>query len=97
MSIATMLDPRNKMTLIQFCFPLIHQEADAVKKIDLILDVLQELYNEYLEEYNATFIEQIMQSNTPECSSSSSITEPRKNLQIGREIFDSFIKSVNTL
>ena len=57
MSIAIVLDPMNKMTLIRFCFPLIYKEAEAVKKIDLILDVLQELYNEYLEEYNATVIE----------------------------------------
>ncbi|XP_059441916.1 zinc finger BED domain-containing protein RICESLEEPER 2-like [Corylus avellana] len=56
MSIAAVLDPRNKMTLIRFCFPLIYQEGDAKKKIDLILDVLKELYNEYLKEYNATVI-----------------------------------------
>jgi hypothetical protein len=97
MSIAVVLDPRNKMTLIRFCFPLIYQRGDAMDKVDLILDVLKDLYNEYLEEYNATIVEQNVQSNTLECSSSSLINAPGKNIQSNREIFDSFIRSVDTL
>jgi hypothetical protein len=79
-SISAMLDPRNKMTLIRFCFPLIYQEGDVKDKVDLILDVLKDLYNEYLEEYNATVIGQNVQSNTPECSSSSSINALGKSI-----------------
>ena len=51
MSIVAMLDSRNKLTLIQFCSPLIYQKGDAKDQADFILDVLKDLYNEYLEKY----------------------------------------------
>jgi hypothetical protein len=57
MSIAAVLDLRNKMTLIRFCFPIIYQESEATMNIDRILLILNELYNEYVQEYNSSVVE----------------------------------------
>jgi hypothetical protein len=49
MSIAVVLDPRNKMTMIRFCFPIIYQELEATANVDRILSVLNEFYVEYVQ------------------------------------------------
>jgi len=99
MSIAAVLDLRNKMTLIQFCFPIIYQESKAATNIDCILSVLNELYVEYVQEYNSSVAEHNLQINAIESSSSRSINVVgKKNVLIsGRGLYDSFIRNVDTL
>jgi hypothetical protein len=46
------------MALIRFCFPIIYQEPKATMNIDRILLVLNELYNEYVQEYNSRIVDQ---------------------------------------
>lgn len=38
-SIATILDLKNTIKLIQFCFPLIHSELEATKYIAIIYEI----------------------------------------------------------
>lgn len=47
MAMATVLDPRYKMMLIDFCFPEIYLEAEATRNISMVREALYELYNEY--------------------------------------------------
>jgi hypothetical protein len=97
MSIAAVLDPRNKMTLIRFCFPIMYSESDAKLNIDHVLSSLNELYREYVEVYNSSVIEQNLQSSVQECSSSSSVTAIGRSVQSGKEMYESFVRSVDTL
>jgi hypothetical protein len=87
------------MTLIQFCFPIIYQESKAVMNIYCILSVLNELYVEYAQEYNSSVVEHNLQINAIESSSSRSINViGKKNvLTSGRDLYDSFIRNVDTL
>ena len=50
-SIAVVLDPRNKMTLIDFTFCVIYFEEDALFEISIVHDSLYELYKEYEEDH----------------------------------------------
>ncbi|KAL8495031.1 hypothetical protein ACS0TY_019253 [Phlomoides rotata] len=51
LSIAAILDPRYKMVLIDYAFPVIYGEVEAVAKIVEIKVLIYELYNEYVEIY----------------------------------------------
>ena len=48
MAITAVLDPRFKMTLINFSFPRIYQGFEVARNIDRVHDSLYELYNEYV-------------------------------------------------
>lgn len=87
------------MTMIRFCFPIIYQELEATANVDRILSVLNELYVEYVQEYNSSVAEQNLQINAIESSSSSSINVVGKKnvLTSGRDLYDSFVRNVDTL
>jgi hypothetical protein len=63
--------------------------------IDIILVVLNELYNEYVQEYNSSIVEQNLQINAHESSSSNSINVVGKNVLSGRDIYNSFIMLIH--
>jgi len=48
MSIAAVLDPRYKMKLINFCFPLIYPNSEYPQHIQNVLAVLHELFEVYV-------------------------------------------------
>ncbi|XP_042952157.1 zinc finger BED domain-containing protein RICESLEEPER 2-like [Carya illinoinensis] len=98
MSIAAVLDPRLKMVLIQFCFPLIYHGLEAAKNIDHVSAMLLELYNEYVHEYNSTLEAQREQDNARmNVSGSSSSVRTGRSMQSGQSLFKSFVRSVDTM
>ena len=48
-SMATVLDPRNKMQLIEWCFLLIYSRGDSIEHVVTVRETLRMLYREYLE------------------------------------------------
>ncbi|WOL11396.1 zinc finger BED domain-containing protein RICESLEEPER 2-like [Canna indica] len=52
-SIAAILDPRNKMQLVTFCFDAIYSKEEASKYIKVVRDSLYEIYQEYVDAYAA--------------------------------------------
>ncbi|XP_038681496.1 zinc finger BED domain-containing protein RICESLEEPER 2-like isoform X1 [Tripterygium wilfordii] len=53
MSIAAVLDPRCKMKLIEFCFPIIYPCWEVSEKIKEVREALYALYEEYYEAIRA--------------------------------------------
>ena len=52
-SCATFLDPRNKMQLVDWCFPYIYSEADKIEHVTTIHETLRLLYRDYVETHRA--------------------------------------------
>ncbi|XP_031108667.1 uncharacterized protein LOC116013155 [Ipomoea triloba] len=63
LSIAAVLDPRNKMTFIEFSFPVIYSEHEATRQIAIVHDALNELYKIYLDKH-ATVSNQSMDNDS---------------------------------
>ena len=70
-SMAAVLDPRNKMQLIEWCFPLIYSGADSIEHVTTVRETLRMLYREYLEVYKANNIDKEGQSESQRESFSS--------------------------
>ncbi|KAK8574980.1 hypothetical protein V6N12_062657 [Hibiscus sabdariffa] len=65
-SIAAILDPRNKMKLIDFSFRVMYFEDEAPKQICMVRDSLYELYKEYVDEYAAANVNTTMENDVQE-------------------------------
>jgi hypothetical protein len=57
MGIAAVLDPRYKITPIRFCYPIIYREPNATRNFNCLLSVFNELYNDYVGDYNSSVME----------------------------------------
>jgi hypothetical protein len=57
MALAVVLDPRYKMKLIRFCFPIIYPFDTTGERIKGVLNVLKELYEVYVATHNLSIIQ----------------------------------------
>ncbi|CAN1121456.1 Zinc finger BED domain-containing protein RICESLEEPER 4 [Linum perenne] len=53
MAFAVVLDPRNKMRVIEVAFPDLYSEDTYLRHLHLVREKLYELFEEYVEEYKA--------------------------------------------
>ena len=58
MSIATILDLRYKIKLINFCFPVMYPLFVACNHIDNVLAVLKELFESYVSTHTACILQE---------------------------------------
>jgi hypothetical protein len=70
MSIDAVLDPRYKIKLINFCFPITYPSAKYGDHIDIVLAVLKELFKSYFSSHKAFILQEIDQVNAASSSSS---------------------------
>ena len=56
MTLAAVLDPRYKMKLISFCFPIIYPLDVEGNRIKDVLRVLKELYEVYVVAHNSSIL-----------------------------------------
>ncbi|XP_038714748.1 zinc finger BED domain-containing protein RICESLEEPER 2-like isoform X1 [Tripterygium wilfordii] len=89
-SIAAVLDPRCKMKLIEFCFPLIYEKSEVIYNIEKVRGALYEMYEQYACNFASTNEENSSQrsskSQGEDVGSSSTV-----DMNSGWSKFDEFI------
>ncbi|XP_042752893.2 zinc finger BED domain-containing protein RICESLEEPER 2-like [Lactuca sativa] len=88
MAIASVLDPRFKMKLVEFSFPTIYSNAE--KNIEEVKKALYEMYEEYLEIHDASVREAATPANG--CGGNE---VSKTSLGSGWEAFGEFIKNTD--
>ncbi|XP_050278147.1 zinc finger BED domain-containing protein RICESLEEPER 1-like [Quercus robur] len=95
MVIAVVLDPRFKMTLINFSFPKIYQGFEVARNINCVHDSLYELYNEYVADYTSSNVGQSASKSTEGSSSVGGNNSKFKTR--GRMEFDQFVRNADNI
>lgn len=101
-SIAAVLDPRNKMKLINFTFNVMYSEIEAPKEIRLVHDSLYELYKVYVDAYATSTIGgksiNVVQDGdaTNKGSNSTACIGKGKVLMTGRSKYEDYVMSSET-
>ncbi|KAG6537418.1 hypothetical protein ZIOFF_002512 [Zingiber officinale] len=91
-SIAAILDPRNKMKLIEFAFPIIYEHEVSANQIVLVKNSLYELYNEYATAHEEKKSNKNLNGDDFDPTSNA---EKGKAIVIGRSKFDNFIRNID--
>ena len=96
LSIAAVLDPRFKMKMIDFTFAKIYGPRLADIEKDLLKGQLQELFNEYLEEFSSqtsTSNPRSMQGRgAPSGSSSGGSGKEAEGVETGVDLFEEYLE-----
>ncbi|KAG6472410.1 zinc finger BED domain-containing protein RICESLEEPER 2-like [Zingiber officinale] len=96
-SIATVLDPRNKMKFIEWCFLDIYSEVYAIEHIVTVRETLRLLYSEYVEAHRTNIAEKDVQGDTQkEISSGSNILNGQGKGKV-RAQFANYIKNADSV
>ncbi|KAK8981787.1 hypothetical protein V6N11_049281 [Hibiscus sabdariffa] len=99
-SVAAILDPRNKMKLIDFSFRVMYSEDEAPRQIRMVRDILYELYKEYVDEYATANVNTTMESDVQESGVINTCTTSRirkGKVLNGMSKFERYIRSVDTI
>ncbi|XP_059435493.1 zinc finger BED domain-containing protein RICESLEEPER 2-like [Corylus avellana] len=76
MALVAMLDPRYKMKLIRFCFPIIYPLDIRGDNIKAVLSTLKELFKVYVVAHNASIVQQQVAAEVSAATTSiASVTE----------------------
>ncbi|TYG86556.1 hypothetical protein ES288_A13G142500v1 [Gossypium darwinii] len=81
-SITAILDPRNKMKLINFSFYVIYFKEKAPRKICIVRGSLYEIYKEYVNEYATTNVGKSYDWKVQVCESVDTIDNVKPKLDI---------------
>ncbi|XP_075482555.1 zinc finger BED domain-containing protein RICESLEEPER 2-like [Primulina tabacum] len=96
-SMAAVLDPRNKMKLIEWCFPEIYYEVDAIENIVTVRETLCLLYREYVDAHKNNVAEKDVSGDAQKESSSVSSIVSAKGKGKVRTAFSNYIKNVDSV
>ena len=95
MAIAAVLDPRFKMTLINFSFPKIYQGFKVARNINRVHNALYQLYNEYVVDYTSSHAGKCASKSIEDSSSVGGNNSKFKTR--GRMKFDQFVRNVDNI
>ncbi|XP_058003917.1 zinc finger BED domain-containing protein RICESLEEPER 1-like [Hevea brasiliensis] len=95
-SIAAVLDPRNKMKLVEWCFPEIYSTSDAIEQMTIVQETLRMLYNEYFEAHRAKNVDTKISGAENQREGSSCIVSGKRKVR-GRAQFYSYIRNVDNI
>jgi hypothetical protein len=94
MSVGAILDPRCKMMLIKFCFPIIYEGEEIDANIELVEKSMKEIYDMYVNEHNSNLEKQFLQKSSSHGASSSVICEKGEG---SRDLFKSFLRTTDSV
>lgn len=94
-SLAAILDPRNKIKFIEFAFTEIYKSDNAVRHLNEIRECLYKLFEEYMSSHKLNIVEGPSQSESQ--SQASKFTGSGKGKSRGRVQFDSMMRIVDIL
>jgi hypothetical protein len=93
MSITAILDPKYKMKLINFCFPIIYPLSKTRDYIDNVLAVLKELFESYVSAHMAFILHETAQVNAFSSSSMEMVRDVVPKIFQGRSRYADHIRS----
>ncbi|GMH02293.1 hypothetical protein Nepgr_004132 [Nepenthes gracilis] len=96
-SIAAALNPRNKMKIINFCFPVIYPEGEVARHITIVRDILCQLYEEFIIAYTAVTVENMAGDALPSSKMMDMEGVKGKGIVSGRLKFDDIIRKFDTV
>jgi len=90
MAIASVLDPRFKMTFVEFSFPLIYSKEDAQENIKKVHDALKEMFSLYSKNFEET---EMTSSDVGASGALVSINENDNPQSLDMDMYYRFLKS----
>ncbi|CAN1850459.1 Zinc finger BED domain-containing protein RICESLEEPER 2 [Linum perenne] len=92
-TIATILDPRNKFRFVEVSFKDLYSEDNYYTNVNLVREKLYALYNEYVEEYKERNIDSQSEEGGGATTTSGTTTSVLERTNTGRAKFDSIVQS----
>ncbi|CAN1801898.1 Zinc finger BED domain-containing protein RICESLEEPER 2 [Linum perenne] len=92
-TIATILDPRNKFKFVEVSFKDLYTEDNYHTNVNLVREKLYALYNEYATEYNDRNIDSQTEEGGVATTTNSTTTSVQETTATGRAKFDSIVQS----
>ncbi|CAN1812875.1 Zinc finger BED domain-containing protein RICESLEEPER 2 [Linum perenne] len=92
---ACVLDPRNKMKVVEVTFPDLYGEDNYFRHVQLVREKLYELFEEYVEEYKAREVENRSEMVVETVASASTDSGKEKKLS-GQDMLDSIVRNVSS-
>ncbi|CAN1124635.1 Zinc finger BED domain-containing protein RICESLEEPER 1 [Linum perenne] len=92
-TIATILDPRNKFKFVEVSFKDLYTEDNYHTNVNLVREKLYALYNEYVEEYKDRNIDSQTEEGGGATTTNSTTTSVQERTATGRAKFDSIVQS----
>lgn len=100
-AVAAVMDPRNKMKLIEFSFRALYGDFEANEHIFSVKATLYDIYREYMDAFsNESAVKDYqvgVEDNAENISRASNSNVGAKGASSGRKKFDSFIRSVDVV
>ncbi|CAN1298164.1 Zinc finger BED domain-containing protein RICESLEEPER 1 [Linum perenne] len=92
-TIATILDPRNKFKFVEVSFKDLYTEDNYHTNVNLVREKLYALYNEYVDEYKERNIDSQTEEGGGATTTNSATTSVQEGTATGRAKFDSIVQS----
>ncbi|CAL1355290.1 unnamed protein product [Linum trigynum] len=92
-SLAAVLDPRNKFKMLEAYFPDLYTPADSELNVRMVRDKLYKLFHEFVEDFRARNVASAASDVQTAPSASTSTGNSKK--RSGRARFDSMVQNVN--
>ncbi|XP_056690406.1 zinc finger BED domain-containing protein RICESLEEPER 2-like isoform X2 [Spinacia oleracea] len=97
-SVAAVMDPRNKLKLVEFFFRSLYDNFEASEHIYIVKTALHDIYKEYMEAFsNENFVRGYQVDGEKDADDPYNSNVGAKGTTKGRKKFDNFIRNVDVV